>query len=281
MPSNTEPRTPLIEGRHFAAATMIGGRKRQEDAWSVNVVTHDDTGEGLLLAAVADGMGGLPAGDQASRITIRNFTGSYPLITKPPVERLRPALAHANHAVRTAIEADPSLRGMGSTLVAALFLEERFHWLSVGDSHIFHWRGDALERVNPLHTYGRELDARAARGEISAMRAALHPQRAAITSAVMGLPLDEVAEGECDLADRRRRRARERRHRDAFRRGDRGRSTLAPSDGRLTGRRGDHRADQGEGEPVAGQRDGGGRVSAFTDRSGRVSGWGRLSRSWF
>ena len=201
MPSNTEPRTPLIKGRHFAAATMIGGRKRQEDAWSVNVVTHDDTGEGLLLAAVADGMGGLPAGDQASRITIRNFTGSYPLTTKPPVERLRPALAHANHAARTAIEADPSLRGMGSTLVAALFLEERFHWLSVGDSHIFHWRGDALERVNPLHTYGRELDARAARGEISAMRAALHPQRAAITSAVMGLPLDEVAEGECDLAD--------------------------------------------------------------------------------
>ena len=201
MPSNTEPRTPLIEGRHFAAATMIGARKRQEDAWSVQVVTHDDTGEGLLLAAVADGMGGLPAGDQASRITIRNFAGSYPLITKPPVERLRPALLHANQAMRTAIEADPSLRGMGSTLVAALFLEHRFHWLSVGDSHIFHWPGDALERVNPLHTYGRELDARAARGEISAMRAALHPQRAAITSAVMGLPLDEVAEGEVDLVD--------------------------------------------------------------------------------
>ena len=191
----------MIEGRHFAAATMIGARKRQEDAWSVQVVRGDDTGEELVLAAVADGMGGLPAGDQASRITIRNFTGSYPLITKPRAERLRPALAHANHAMRTATAADPSLRGMGSTLVAALFLKERFHWLSIGDSHILHWRGDALERVNPLHTYGRELDARAARGEISAMRAALHPQRSAITSAVMGLPLDEVAEGECDLVD--------------------------------------------------------------------------------
>ncbi len=191
----------MIEGRHFAAATMIGARKRQEDDWSVQVVADDDTGGELLLAAVADGMGGLPAGDQASRITIRNFAGSYPLIAKPPAERLRPALAHANHATRTAIEADPSLRGMGSTLVAALFFEDRFLWLSVGDSHIFHWRGDALERVNPLHTYGRELDARAARGEISAMHAALHPERAAITSAVMGLPLDEVAEGEVDLVD--------------------------------------------------------------------------------
>ena len=200
MPRDAGPRTPLTKGRHFAAATMIGARKRQEDAWSVQVVPDDGTGDDLLLAAVADGMGGLPAGDQASRITIRNFTGSYPLITKPPAERLRPALFHANQAMRTAIEAEPSLRGMGSTLVAALFLEERFHWLSIGDSHIFHWRGDVLERVNPLHTYGRELDARAARGEISAMRAALHPQRAAITSAVMGLPLDEVAEGECDLA---------------------------------------------------------------------------------
>ena len=190
----------MIEGRHFAAATMIGARKRQEDAWRAQVVSDDDTGEESLLAAVADGMGGLPAGDQASRITIRDFAGSYPLITKPPAERLRPALFQANHAMRTAIEADPALRGMGSTLVAALFLEDRFHWLSIGDSHIFHWRGDVLERVNPLHTYGHELDARAARGEISAMRAALHPQRAAITSAVMGFPLDEVAEGEVDLA---------------------------------------------------------------------------------
>ena len=190
----------MTEGRHFAAASMIGARKRQEDAWSVQVVPDDGPGEGLLLAAVADGMGGLPAGDQASRITIRNFAGSFPLITKPPVERLRPALAHANLAMRTAIEADPSLRGMGSTLVAALFLEDHFHWLSVGDSHIFHWRGDALARVNPLHTYGRELDARAARGEITATHAALHPERGAITSAVMGYALDEVAEGECDLA---------------------------------------------------------------------------------
>ena len=190
----------MIEGRHYAAATMIGARKRQEDAWSVQVVADDDTGEELLLAAVADGLGGLPAGDQASRITIRNFAGGYPLITKPPVERLRDSLGHANQAMRTAIEADPSLRGMGTTLVAALFFEDRYQWLSVGDSHIFHWRAGDLERVNPLHTYGRELDARAARGEISAMHAAIHPERAAITSAVMGLPLDEVAEGEVDLA---------------------------------------------------------------------------------
>ncbi|MXW02957.1 MAG: serine/threonine-protein phosphatase [Holophagales bacterium] len=201
MPSGADPRERWIEGRHFAAATMIGARKRQEDVWSVQVVADDDTGEKLLLAAIADGMGGLPAGDQASRITIRNFVGSYPLITEPPAERLRPALGHANQAMRAATEADRSLRGMGSTLVAALFFEDRFQWLSVGDSHVFHWRDDALKRVNPLHTYGRELDARAARGEISATHAALHPERAAITSAVMGLPLDAVAEGEVDLAE--------------------------------------------------------------------------------
>ncbi|MCY3932678.1 MAG: protein phosphatase 2C domain-containing protein [Acidobacteria bacterium] len=200
MPSGADPRERWIEGRHFAAATMIGARTRQEDAWSVQVVADAGAGRPLLLAAIADGMGGLPAGDQASRITIRNFVGSYPLIMRPPAERLRPALGHANHAMRAAIEADPSLRGMGSTLVATVFFEDRFRWLSVGDSHIFHWRRDALERVNPLHTYGRELDARAARGEITATHAALHPERAAITSAVMGMPLDEVAEGEVDLA---------------------------------------------------------------------------------
>lgn len=189
----------MIEGRDFAAASMIGARKRQEDAWSVQVVSDEGTDEPVLLAAVADGMGGLPAGDRASRITIRAFVSSFALVPKPPAERLRPALVHANGEMASAIEDDPSLRGMGSTLVSGLFFEDRFRWLSVGDSLVFHWRAGELRRINPLHTYGRELDARAARGEISAVRAALHPDRAAITSAVMGRPLAEVAEGEPDL----------------------------------------------------------------------------------
>ena len=191
----------MIEGRHYAAATMIGARERQEDAWSVRLVSDDGSDKELLLVAVADGLGGMPAGDRASRITIRSFVGSCALIPEPPAERLRFALANANGGVARAIEADPSLRGMGATLVAALFFRDRFHWLSVGDSFVFHWRAGDLKRVNLLHTYGRELDARAARGEISAMHAALHPERAAITSVVMGLPLEEVAEGKVDLAD--------------------------------------------------------------------------------
>ncbi len=189
----------MIEGRDYAAASMIGARKRQEDDWGVCVVPEESDDDAQLLAAVADGMGGMPAGDEASRITIRALFDSYPLIAKPPAARLRDALAHANHEVRVAVEADPTLRGMGSTLVAALFVRDRFQWLSVGDSLIFRWRAGELERINPLHNYGRELDARAARGEITAMHAALHPDRAAITSVVMGLALDEVAEGELDL----------------------------------------------------------------------------------
>lgn len=189
----------MIEGRDFAAASIIGARKRQEDDWSVQVVSDDGTDEPLLLAAVADGMGGLPAGDQASRITIRAFVSNFALLPEPPAERLRLALVHTNGEMAAAIDRDPSLQGMGSTLVAVLFFEDRFRWLSVGDSLIFHWRAGKLKRINPLHTYGRELDARAARGEISAVRAALHPDRAAITSAVMGRPLAEVAEDELDL----------------------------------------------------------------------------------
>lgn len=43
----------MIEGRDFAAAGMIGARKRQEDNWSVQVVSDDGTDDALLLAAVA------------------------------------------------------------------------------------------------------------------------------------------------------------------------------------------------------------------------------------
>lgn len=190
----------MIDGRDFAAATTIGARSRQEDDWGVHVRPPALEDGALLLAAVADGMGGMPAGDVASRVAVRTFFDSYPLVPLAARERLRHALAHANREVGIAAAARRELAGMGCTLVAALFFEDRAEWLSVGDSLILRCRGGALKRINPLHTYGRELDARAERGEISADAARRHPERSALTSAIQGTVLDEVAQGEMRLA---------------------------------------------------------------------------------
>lgn len=190
----------MIEGRDFAVAATIGGRKRQEDEWGTHVDPPVVEEGALLLAAVADGMGGMPAGSQASSIALRVFFDSYALINRPARERLRHALAHANREVGIAIETDPSLDGMGCTLVAALFFRDRCEWLSVGDSLILLYRNRRLTRINPLHVFANELDARMQRGEITKDDALDHPDRSMLTSAVQGGPLDEVAQGELPLA---------------------------------------------------------------------------------
>ena len=189
----------MIEGRDFAAAATVGSRERQEDDWGTHVDPPALEGRAALLAVVADGMGGMPAGDQASGLAVHAFLDSYLIAQKPAKDRLRHALAHANREVGIAIERVPELVGMGCTLVAALFFLDRCEWLSVGDSFILLVRRGRVRRVNPLHTLAARLDARVKRGEMSKECALAHPERAALTSVVQGGPIDEVSLGDLRL----------------------------------------------------------------------------------
>lgn len=186
----------MIEGRDFAATAMVGVRNRQEDEWGVHVHPPAVEAGAGLLAVLADGMGGAPAGDRASNLVVSAFLDSYPRCQEPARTRLHSAMTAANDAIKEATAADSALDGMGATLVAGLFLSDRCEWLSVGDSFIHLCRNGALSRVNPLHIYANELDAKAARGEISREAALAHPHRPMLTSVVMGWPIEEVAQGE-------------------------------------------------------------------------------------
>ena len=147
------------------------------------------------MATLADGMGGMPGGYQASRIVVRAFLDGYATLNLPAPERLRGALAHANDGVGAAIDAQPELEGMGSTFLAAVFFPGYVDWLSVGDSFILVCRTDKLQRINPLHIYAKELDEMVRRGETTPDAARNHPDRAALTSAVQGKALREVDQG--------------------------------------------------------------------------------------
>lgn len=191
----------MIEGRDFAAASTVGARERQEDEWGTYARPPAEEPGAVLLAAVADGMGGAPGGDHASRLAMGAFLDSYASVRRAASERMRHALAHANREVGIAVESSPELAGMGCTLVAALFFVDRCEWLSVGDSFILLSRHARLEQVNPLHTYGNELDERVRLGEISAEKALRDPDRAALTSVVDGGAIPQVAQGTLELED--------------------------------------------------------------------------------
>lgn len=189
----------MIEGRDFAGAAIVGKRRRQEDDWGVHVEPPTVEGGAHLLAVLADGMGGAPAGDRASRTVVAAFLDHYVRHAEPARQRLELAAWGANDAVADAVAEDAALNGMGATLVAALCFEDRVEWLSVGDSYLYLCRGAQLTRINPLHTYAATLDAMAERGEISHRTALMHPDRPALTSVVMGWQMEQVAQGEVAL----------------------------------------------------------------------------------
>src|ERR687890_467464 len=76
---------------------------------------------GARLVAVADGMGGAPAGEVASEIVITALAPIEQAADEPePLTALAEAVRTANQRISAVIDADPATRGMGSTVTAML-----------------------------------------------------------------------------------------------------------------------------------------------------------------
>ena len=154
--------------RH-AGGQFLGTRETQEDDLGfIAGATLDPEGHHPAVV-VADGMGGHAAGDVASRLAVRAFMDAYGVEGRP-LERLRAALESANRALGEAIVANPALRGMGTTLVAAAVTSNGLEWISVGDSALLLYRDGRLKRLNEDHSMRpviaalREVDPEAANG---------------------------------------------------------------------------------------------------------------------
>ena len=104
-----------------------------------------------LLAVLADGMGGMPGGERASRTAVRGFIDGYLQENAAAGEGLHGALHHANRQVAAVVESQPDLDGMGCTVVGVLVFERRLEWISVGDSLILLYRAGRI-RVSTRFT---------------------------------------------------------------------------------------------------------------------------------
>lgn len=170
----------------FAAgnAQNIGSRQQQQDAFGFS-----DPGElgfvahGGFLGIVADGVGGLTHGLEASQSAVRAFLQTYH--SKAASESIPDALLRsfreANQAVLR-VASEPSAKGAGTTLVAAVLHDHSLYWISAGDSRIYLLHAGRMTRVTADHTYARELDEQAAQGKISREEAQGHAERGALTS---------------------------------------------------------------------------------------------------
>ena len=152
---------------------------------------EDAAHAGRRLLAVADGIGGAPAGELASDIVIRTLAALEDTPdTGDPLEDLRAALDDANQQIGAAAEADPARQGMGTTLTALFVAGDRLALLHVGDSRGYRLRAGTLSRLTRDDTFVQEL---VDRGVLSPEDARHHPQRSIITQAVQGADFTATA----------------------------------------------------------------------------------------
>ncbi len=137
---------------------------------------------GPVVLMVADGMGGHVAGEVASRLAVEAAADE---------SAGAEARVHtANRAILEAVEEEPSLAGMGTTLTLVEFDPPEFlHFAHIGDSRAYLLRAGELGRLTTDHTVMEEyLKA----GSISPAEVANHPQRSMLTRALGMTPDIEV-----------------------------------------------------------------------------------------
>lgn len=141
------------------------------DAGQVRSFNEDsvvvDGAAGLMV--LADGMGGYKAGDVASgmatsmianelRQALRDLKAGQDDAAgrSPQAQRVQAAVEQANRVIFKAATTDPQYRGMGATLVLALFHDNRLVVAHCGDSRLYRLRGNRLEQMTQDHSLLRE-----------------------------------------------------------------------------------------------------------------------------
>ena len=177
-------------------------RDHNEDAASADM----DVG----MIALADGMGGYNAGEVAAELAIRTVMN----LARDGIDResrglidddsglmrqsiiLRNAVSRANKIIWQTAQSQPQCKGMGTTLVACLFYDDRVSIAHVGDSRAYRLRGDRLEQLTLDHSLLQEL---VDRGFYSPEEAQRSTNRNYVTRALGVEPTVEVEVQEYDV----------------------------------------------------------------------------------
>ncbi len=172
-----------------------GARDYQEDALYKAVWPS-----GFALALISDGMGGAVHGELASNEMLAAFSEAFQASEQSDLSaRLKESLEAANSHLSGLIAGDPSLSGMGGTLLAVAYTGENISWISVGDSPLWRVRDGHIERLNQNHSRWAELEKLVNAGQMTQQELETHPERSQLTSAVMGYQIDRVDINQADV----------------------------------------------------------------------------------
>jgi PPM family protein phosphatase len=156
------------------------------------------------LVVLADGMGGYNAGEVASGIAVSVSISEIiqPLQNASPIDRdeetgeelavalLGRSIHKANASIFQAAKNEAQYAGMGTTIVSALFYDNRVVVGHVGDSRLYRLRGETLESITRDHSLLQEqIDC----GMIS-VENARHSQNKNLVTRAVGIEADVIPE---------------------------------------------------------------------------------------
>ena len=162
----------------------------RSDVGMVRTNNEDSGYAGPHLLAMADGMGGHAGGDVASSTIIgaladlddQAFSGAE------ATDALLARIALANAQLGDRVKEDPSLRGMGTTLIALLRSRDKLVLTHIGDSRAFLVRDGVVTQITKDHSFVQNL---VDEGRITVEEAQTHPQRSLVTKVLTGQPDDD------------------------------------------------------------------------------------------
>ena len=159
--------------------TRQGGRPENQDSCGFIDTPHG------LMAIVCDGMGGGPAGRNASVLAVKIIAEYVCRDNKSenPEDILRNAIIQAHQVIIAEGNSHPELRGMGSTVVAVLFHQKAAIVAHVGDSRAYQFRGNHMVFRTQDHSMVADL---VRKKELTEEQARLSSQTNLITKALGG-----------------------------------------------------------------------------------------------
>jgi protein phosphatase len=135
----------------------------------------------LGLYVLADGMGGARAGERASQLAVDTVAEVVLGTQRRDSQVVLKAVEEANRRVLEASQSDPSLEGMGTTLVVALETEEGLFIASVGDSRAYLLDDGGFRAITDDQTWVNEVGRPLGLDENSLRN---HPMRHVLTMAI-------------------------------------------------------------------------------------------------
>ncbi len=175
----------------YSARTDTGRKSDHNEDWFILPEPNDKYGVKRIdrkamgsLFVLCDGMGGMNAGEVASELTaswiFRDYYTTFTSGTAPD-SVLEDVILKVNEQIFKLASEHDEYRGMGTTLVAVLFLDGEAYIYSIGDSRVYLFRDKELSQLTEDQSEVWELYKS---GNITKDELRTHPRNNIITMAI-------------------------------------------------------------------------------------------------